>query len=174
MKELILGGTRSGKSQLAEQHALGSGLDVVYLATAQVGDDEEMRDRILHHQRRRPEHWGLVEVGPDLSAALQQQAAPDRCLLVDCLTLWLTHLLWNESPERCREEQEKLLQVLPELPGTIIMVSNETSLGVIPMGEITRAFLDQAGFMHQQVAGLCDRVLFTVAGLPLVLKGELS
>ena len=92
MKELILGGVRSGKSRLAEQHALASGLAVTYVATATPGD-AEMQARIIEHQRRRPPTWTLVEEPLALARVLRAQAAPDRCLLVDCLTLWLTNLL---------------------------------------------------------------------------------
>ena len=170
MRELILGGVRSGKSALAEQLALESGLAVTYIATAQAGDDE-MRERILHHRRRRPIQWDLLEVGCDLADELVKVAAAGRCLLVDCLTLWLTRLLTDPDPERLATETAELLRVLPELPGRIIMVSNETGLGVVPMGELTRRFCDESGRLHQRLATLCDRVILTVAGLPQVLKG---
>ena len=93
MRELIIGGARSGKSALAEQRALESGLHVVYVATAQVLDGEMSR-RIAHHRARRPAAWGLVETPLELAASLQQQASADTCLLVDCLTLWLSNLLF--------------------------------------------------------------------------------
>lgn len=174
MKELILGGTRSGKSALAERMAMESGLPVTYVATARPGEDPEMRERVLHHQQRRPGHWGLVEVGADLASELVRRDRPDHCLLVDCLTLWLTHLLWNEDEDTCRREQQRFLEVLPGLSGRLIMVSNETSMGIIPMGELTRRFCDDAGRLHQAVAAVCDRVVLSVAGLPLILKGDMS
>ena len=93
MKELILGGARSGKSQLAEQRALASGLTVVYLATAQALDGEMAR-RVAHHRERRPADWGCVEETLHLAARLRELAAPDTCVLVDCLTLWLSNLLF--------------------------------------------------------------------------------
>ncbi|ANB01024.1 bifunctional adenosylcobinamide kinase/adenosylcobinamide-phosphate guanylyltransferase [Ectothiorhodospira sp. BSL-9] len=172
MKELILGGVRSGKSALAERLALESGLPVTYVATARVRDDEEMRQRIQHHRDRRPDDWGLVEAGADLADVLHQHARPDHCLLVDCLTLWLTHLLWDEDENTCLQEQTRFLEAMPALPGHLIMVSNETSMGIVPMGELTRRFCDEAGRLHQTVAARSDRVVLTVAGLPLVLKGE--
>src|SRR5689334_14675673 len=92
MIELILGGARSGKSALAEQKAIASGLAVTYIATAQAGD-EEMTQRIKLHQQSRPSSWGLVEETQHLARTLKQHAAPERFLLVDCLTLWLTNLL---------------------------------------------------------------------------------
>ena len=170
MMELILGGVRSGKSRLAEQHAQESGLPVTYLATATVEDDE-MRARIAHHQAQRPGHWNLVEEPLALAAALQRHAAAGHCVLVDCLTLWLTNLLCMEDEERLQQEVSALLEVLPTLPGHIILVSNETGMGVVPLGELTRRYCDEAGRLHQVVAQCCEKVILTVAGLPLNLKG---
>lgn len=169
MRELILGGARSGKSALAEQRAADSGLAVTYIATAQALD-EEMVTRIERHQQQRPDHWQLVEEPLDLAAALKQHAAPDRCLLVDCLTLWLNNLLADDAVfGRCRNE---FLELLPQLPGKIILVSNEVGLGIVPMGELTRRFCDESGRLHQAVAARCERVTFVTAGLPMTLKGE--
>lgn len=170
MKELILGGVRSGKSCYAEQRARASNLPVVYVATATAGD-AEMSARIRAHQERRPAAWTLVETPRALAATLRAQAAPERCVLVDCLTLWLTNLLCVADEPGFRAERSALLEILPTLPGHIILVSNETSMGVIPLGELTRRFSDAAGCLHQELAPLCDRVVLTVAGLPLFLKG---
>lgn len=172
MKTLILGGVKSGKSRLAEGLAKDSGIPVTYLATANVGD-EEMRLRIVEHRTRRPADWSLVEEPLYLAEALQAHAAPDRCLLVDCLTLWLTQLLMEEDEALLQREQRALLEVLPTLPGQLTMVSNETNMGVTPMGELSRRFCDEAGRLHQELAQSCDRVILTVAGLPHVLKGQL-
>ena len=171
MRELILGGVRSGKSRLAEQHANDSGLDVVYVATAQVRD-AEMQRRIARHQAHRPAHWRVIESGHDLAQVLQQQASAERCVLVDCLTLWLTQLLCDLSEAELRREVEALLSVLPALPGQIILVSNETNMGIVPLGELSRRYCDEAGRLHQQVAALCERVILTVAGMPLFVKGS--
>jgi adenosylcobinamide kinase/adenosylcobinamide-phosphate guanylyltransferase len=171
MRELILGGVRSGKSRLAEQHASDSGLDVVYVATAQVRD-AEMQQRIAHHQARRPAHWQVIEAGQNLAQVLQQQAAAGRCVLVDCLTLWLTQLLCEVSEAELRREVDALLAVLSTLPGQIILVSNETNMGVVPLGELSRRYCDEAGRLHQQVGAICERVILTVAGLPLMVKGK--
>jgi len=170
MKELILGGVRSGKSKLAEQHALATSLPVTYIATA-TADDSEMRARIAHHQAQRPAHWQLVEEPLALAAALQRHAANNHCLLVDCLTLWLTNLLCVEDKQRLQTEIAALLKTLPTLPGHIILVSNETGMGVVPLGELTRRYCDEAGRLHQALAATCNHVILTVAGLPLTLKG---
>lgn len=171
MIELILGGARSGKSRLAEQLAAESGLAVTYIATSQALDGE-MRARIREHQARRPAHWGLVEEPVELARVLREQAAEGHCLLVDCLTLWLSNLLMLDDPARLRAERDALLEALSVLPGRIILVSNETGLGVVPLGELTRRYVDEAGWLHQTLAQRCQRVTFTVAGLPMVLKGE--
>lgn len=171
MRELILGGIRSGKSELAEQHASDSGLQVVYVATAQVRD-EEMQQRVAEHQLRRPDSWVLVEAGHNLAEVLRREASAQRCVLVDCLTLWLTQLLCDEDETVLRRECAALLEVLPRLPGHIIFVSVETNMGVMPMGELSRRYCDEAGRLHQQVAALCERVILTVAGLPLIVKGN--
>jgi len=169
MKELILGGVRSGKSRLAEEHAQASGMAVTYIATATAGD-EEMRRRILQHQNRRPSNWTLVEEPLALAAALRIHAAPYRCLLVDCLTLWLTNLLCGTDPKRLQTERDAVLAVLPNLLGHIILVGNETGMGIVPQGELTRRFCDEAGILNQELARRCNRVILTVAGLPLILK----
>ena len=171
MKTLILGGVRSGKSRLAETLAADSGLPVTYVATATPGD-AEMQRRIAEHHRRRPTGWILVEEPIHLARALREHAGEERCLLLDCLTLWLSNLLLPGDDGRFRDEREALLQVLPQLPGTLLLVSNETGLGVVPMGELSRRFCDEAGWLHQDLARICDRVVLTVAGLPQILKGE--
>jgi adenosylcobinamide kinase/adenosylcobinamide-phosphate guanylyltransferase len=170
MRELILGGARSGKSRLAEKLAADSGLAVTYIATSEALDGE-MSARIRQHRERRPADWALVEEPLELARVLQELASPERCLLVDCLTLWLTNLLMLEDDARLNAEREALLECLGQLPGRIILVSNETGLGVVPMGELTRRYVDEAGWLHQAIAERCQRVIFTVAGLPMLLKG---
>ncbi|HGY9627203.1 bifunctional adenosylcobinamide kinase/adenosylcobinamide-phosphate guanylyltransferase [Pseudomonas putida] len=170
MRNLILGGARSGKSRLAEQLAVASGLPVTYIATSQPLDGE-MNERVQLHRQRRPSEWGLVEEPLALASVLRAQADTERCLLVDCLTLWLTNLLMLEDDQRLAHERDALLDCLQTLPGTLILVSNETGLGVVPMGELTRRYVDLAGWLHQAVAERCERVVLTVAGLPLMLKG---
>jgi adenosylcobinamide kinase/adenosylcobinamide-phosphate guanylyltransferase len=170
MRELILGGARSGKSRLAEKLAADSGLAVTYIATSQALDGE-MSTRIRQHRERRPAEWALLEEPLELARVLRESASVERCLLVDCLTLWLTNLLMLEDDARLLAEREALLDCLSGLPGRIILVSNETGLGVVPMGELTRRYVDEAGWLHQAIAERCQRVVFTVAGLPMLLKG---
>ena len=171
MKELILGGARSGKSALAMQRALASAKEVTFIATATAGD-AEMASRIERHKADRPSHWMLIEEPIALADTLLQHADEQSCLLVDCLTLWLSNLLGEECFDEAQfiRQRDNLLNVLPQLPGHIIFVSNEVGFGITPMGPISRRFIDEAGRLHQQLASLCDQVTLTVAGLPLVLK----
>ncbi|MBF0443963.1 MAG: bifunctional adenosylcobinamide kinase/adenosylcobinamide-phosphate guanylyltransferase [Magnetococcales bacterium] len=170
--ELILGGARSGKSSLAEDLAKKTGLDVTYVATAQARD-AEMQTRILQHKKRRPSHWQLVEEQLKLSSALATHAKDGRLLLVDCLTLWLSNILLQPDWQQLWEKEKRdLLEIIPTLASPIILVANETGLGIVPMGELSRNFVDESGWLHQDLAKICDRVIFTVAGLPMVLKGE--
>ncbi|MGO4002478.1 MULTISPECIES: bifunctional adenosylcobinamide kinase/adenosylcobinamide-phosphate guanylyltransferase [Pseudomonas] len=171
MHQLILGGARSGKSRLAEKLASDSALEVIYIATSQPLDGE-MNARVAHHRERRPVEWGLIEEPLELARVLRENANAERCLLVDCLTLWLTNLLMLDDPARLAQEREALLECLATLPGEVLLVSNETGMGVVPLGELTRRYVDEAGWLHQALAERCQRVVLTVAGLPLTLKGS--
>lgn len=170
---LILGGARSGKSAYAEKLALESGFAVTYIASAQIYD-AEFGARIQHHKNRRPTDWGLVEEPHFLAATLKRLAAPNQCLIVDCLTLWLAQWLCADcNPPKessWQAEREALLAVLSTLPGTVILVSNEVGMGIVPLGEINRQFQDEQGRLNQAVAAVADKVTFVAAGLPLVLK----
>ncbi len=169
MKQLILGGARSGKSALAEGLASATDLEVIYIATATANDDE-MQQRINRHQQQRPAHWTTIESPYELAETLRQQSASQRCLLVDCLTLWLSNLLCDARDTE--SARKALLETVAGLPGEIIFVSNEVGLGVIPMGRLSRQFVDESGRLHQSLAQQCDRVVFTAAGLPLIMKGD--
>ncbi|PCH61015.1 MAG: bifunctional adenosylcobinamide kinase/adenosylcobinamide-phosphate guanylyltransferase [Gammaproteobacteria bacterium] len=170
-KTLILGGVRSGKSRLAERLAIKSSLPVTYIATATAQDDE-MRTRIAAHRVQRPDHWYLIEEPIQLATVLEEHATAGHCVLVDCLTLWLTNLLTAEDATLFERERAVLLAVLPRLAGQLILVSNETNMGVTPLGKLSRRYCDEAGCLHQELAQVCDQVILTVAGLPHILKGN--
>jgi len=171
---LILGGARSGKSAFAEKLALESGLPVSYIATAQVYD-QEFGARVSHHQTRRPAHWSTIEQPFNLGETLLAHAKTGQCLIVDCLTLWLAQCICPdcERPDglNWNDERDAFLNTLPTLPGTILLVSNEVGMGIVPLGEINRQFQDEQGRLNQAVAQLADKVSFIAAGLPLSLKG---
>lgn len=169
MLQLILGGARSGKSRWAERLAQESGLKVVYIATATAGDGE-MAQRIVHHRQQRPAHWTVQEVPLHLADSLQTTCTPDTLVLVDCLTLWLTNALFHPDYTLWPRQRSALLQALPALPGQILLVSNEIGQGVVPLGETNRRFVDELGWLHQDIAAQAQRVWFVVAGLPQLLK----
>lgn len=168
---LVLGGIRSGKTALAESMVGGSGLPVVYVATATAGD-EEMEARIKRHQDSRPAGWGLSEAPVELAAALTRHAnAPEPPqLLIDCMSLWLSNLLYAGEDVFARE-RASFLDAVKTYPGSLVIVSNEVGLGTIGMDPLTRRFCDELGWLNQALAQTCDRVVMSVAGLPLVLKG---
>ena len=171
---LVLGGARSGKSSYAEKLASETALPVTYLATAQVYDDE-FKARMQHHKDRRPVHWALVEEPHHLADALTRVAAPNHCVIVDCLTLWLAQWICADcNPPKnlsWHSERDAFLKLLPTMPGTIICVSNEVGMGIVPLGEINRQFQDEQGRLNQAVAAIADKVCFIAAGLPIMLKG---
>jgi adenosylcobinamide kinase/adenosylcobinamide-phosphate guanylyltransferase len=181
-RTLLLGGARSGKSALAERLARASGKEVVYLATSHAGDSE-MAERIAHHRARRPGEWRTVEEPVALARTLRELCAPGRIVLVDCLTLWLSNLMFSRHQDYPEvgpidlaplfvEERAALLEWLDQPgQGEVLFVSNEVGMGVVPYGAISRAFVDEAGRLHQDVAARCEHVLFVAAGLPLALKG---
>jgi adenosylcobinamide kinase / adenosylcobinamide-phosphate guanylyltransferase len=180
MRQLILGGVRSGKSRLAEQLALQrsrqTGWPVIYLATARAGDAEMVR-RIEQHRQYRPDDWLTLEI-PDarLPDELAQRLQQPGVILLDCLTLWLTQLLCEEplseaSLLRVDQRLEALVEVVAAGgKADLILVGNETGLGIMPLDALARAYGDRAGLLHQRLAAICERVTMTLAGLPLVLK----
>lgn len=180
---LVLGGARSGKSAYAETLASASDRAVVYIATARAGDSE-MAQRIAHHRASRPAHWTTVEETTALGAAIDQWAAPEAVVLVDCLTLWLSNVLFSGAdsfpdtgpvtlPPLFYAQRQALLDALSRAHGDVILVSNEVGMGIVPMGAVSRAFVDEQGRLNQAVAAACDRAVFVAAGLPLALKGSL-
>ncbi len=162
---LIIGGARSGKSRHAEQIMLTQPAPWTYIATGQAFDDE-MRERIAEHRRRRGEGWVTIEAPVDLAGALAQAA--DTPVLIDCLTLWLTNLMLGEHdiPAALAAVEHALeRRVAPTL-----LVSNEVGMGIVPETLLGRRFRDEAGRLNQAVAATAGRVLFMVAGLPMTVK----
>ncbi len=131
--------------------------------------DDEMVMRIEHHQQSRPTHWQTIEEQYDLAKIFAQYDDEQTVILVDCLTLWLSNLLCQEDGQ-FQTYKNEFLNELQTSKATVILVSNETGLGVVPMGELTRRFVDESGFLHQTIAQMADKVVFCVAGLPMVIK----
>jgi len=163
----ILGGARSGKSKFAEELVLKSDLKPIYIATGRALDDE-MVNRIELHQERRGDIWETVEEPLALVDALRQSSYQGRIILVDCITLWITNLMMAEA--NVTKEYESLIAFLEQAEVPIVLVSNETGLGVVPMEKMSREFCDLSGMAHQAIAGVADNVYFVTAGLPHKLK----
>ena len=173
MLTLVLGGARSGKSRYAEHCASKSSKQVIYVATA-TASDSEMQERITRHQLDRPGDWQTVEEPVQLARILKTKSTINNFLLVDCLTLWLSNIMFNQQgeiqPSVFEKQRTALLEVLPGLKGDVVLVSNEVGQGVVAVAQTTRWFVDEAGRLHQSLARICDRVVLVTAGLPQVLK----
>lgn len=167
-KVLVLGGARSGKSRFAETLAEAADGLLVYIATAEAHDDE-MRERIFEHHSRRNQRWTTVDTPIRLPDAIFAHAAEDTIVLVDCLTLWLTNLMLGDHDVAAASAE--FAQAL-DSPHHIVLVSNEVGLGIVPENALARRFRDLSGRLNQEVASLCDAVVFTAAGLPLILKSS--
>ena len=164
---LVLGGARSGKSAYAERLLAAHGGAQLYIATAEARDDE-MAARIADHQARRGAGWTTLEAPLDLVEALQTHCRPERAVLVDCLTLWLSNLM--AAARDIASETATLAAALPTLQGRTVFVANEVGLGIVPENALARRFRDEAGRLNQAIAQAADRVVFIAAGLPLTLK----
>ena len=173
MIQLILGGARSGKSRYAEQLATASNRPVIYIATA-TPSDSEMAARITHHQLQRPQEWRLYEAPLDLVGAIKSESHKQQTILVDCLTLWLNNQLFHYPSQDFSTLFDDLVSAITNIEADVIFVANEVGLGVIPLGEISRTFVDEAGRLNQRLARIADHVFFVAAGLPLQLKGKQS
>jgi adenosylcobinamide kinase/adenosylcobinamide-phosphate guanylyltransferase len=164
---LVLGGARSGKSSYAERITVAHPRGCVYVATAEVGDDE-MAERVRKHQARREAHWRTVEAPLELAAAIVAETEQGAAVLVDCLTLWLSNLMAaGRDPAK---ETGDLIRALGQAGGPVVFVSNEVGLGIVPDNALARAFRDHAGRLNQRIAEIANNVFFVAAGLPLRLK----
>ena len=179
MKSLVLGGVRSGKrryaAQLAKEFFMSRGLEekITLIATATVSDDA-MALRIQKHRVERPRHWKTSEAPVYLAKALDALQAEEgtSLVIIDCLTLWLTNLLMKEDQALLETQVSDFERAVSQSIKPLILVSNETNMGISPLGELTRRYCDQVGLLHQSLAQACDRVELIVAGLPLILKSE--
>lgn len=174
-RHFVLGGARSGKSAYAESRAAAQLFPVTYVATAAWETrDDEFAARIALHRERRPAHWQLCEADEDLAGAVLRADRVGGLILLDCLTLWLTRLLCPADQDAPLAEWRARLaafdEALRNLHGDIIIVSNEIGMGVVPMGALTRLYVDELGRLNQRVAACCEEVTLCVAGIPMVVK----
>ena len=173
MKSLILGGVKSGKSRHAQLLASKNELPVTLIATA-LSNDAEMADRIERHKADRPDSWQVIEEPYALGSAVELACQSKCCVIVDCLTLWLTQLLVLDNETILDREKNTLLNAVEAAKGELIVVSNENNMGIVPLGELSRRYCDEAGLLHQQLAQRCDQVVLCIAGLPMLLKGNMA
>lgn len=182
---LITGGARSGKSTFGEELAAQRGGRVLYVATAKA-IDEEMAERIRRHRQRRPATWGTLEAYRGLGAALPAAGAPYEVILIDCVTILCTNILFDLpfmqretltveemalAEDLLQEEIDALIAALPKLAAEVVFVTNEVGFGLVPADPLSRFYRDVLGRVNQQLAAAADEVYLVVAGLPLALKG---
>lgn len=173
MREIvfIIGGCRSGKSRHALELAEKiPGNKKIFIATC-VPYDDEMQQRVTRHQEERNNRWETMEVPVLLPEAINDHGRDGNVILVDCLTLWINNLLMEtHDPEKIDEHIQRLSQSLKAAQGQVIIVSNEVGTGIVPENKLARLFRDSAGFANQRVAACADRVIWTVAGIPVPIK----
>jgi adenosylcobinamide kinase / adenosylcobinamide-phosphate guanylyltransferase len=175
MVTLVLGGVRSGKSRYAQQVAEHAD-SVLFVATAEARDDSEMRAKIERHRSERPAHWTTVEEPIELARILAESCEGPQVILIDCLTIFAANMLerFGEDTTAAHPEIEALCRVLAAARCSVILVSNEVGSGIVPAYASGRKFRDLVGEINQRVAAVATNVLYMVAGLPLVLKGDLE
>ncbi|MHB1872673.1 MAG: bifunctional adenosylcobinamide kinase/adenosylcobinamide-phosphate guanylyltransferase [Steroidobacteraceae bacterium] len=167
----VLGGARSGKSAyaqaIAEASAARTGRAPVMIATAEALD-KEMEARIATHRRQRGEAWRTVETPLNLPAAVRAQA-PDDAVVVDCLTLWLSNLMFGGRDVEAATDE--LLMALGQTRAEVVVVSNEVGMSLVPENALARAFRDAAGRLNRRVAQQADHAVVMFCGLGVALKG---
>ncbi|MFK7859527.1 MAG: bifunctional adenosylcobinamide kinase/adenosylcobinamide-phosphate guanylyltransferase [Granulosicoccus sp.] len=178
-RSLILGGVKSGKSRhaecLADACSRQDAAQVILIATA-TAKDAEMQQRIDRHKKERNKSWAVLEEPLALANALNQATgdnagpAEQNCIVIDCLTLWVTNLLLQSDDELLRQEIDDFKQAVKSCRSRLIIVSNETNLGITPMGELSRRFCDETGLLHQALGQICEDVALMVAGIPMNIK----
>lgn len=169
---LILGGVRSGKSSFAQRLAETTGDKVIFLATAQAGDDE-MAERISRHKASRPASWSTIEEPLELNSVLQTESASADVVLIDCLTLWVSNILIRDGDSAEKEALKQIDGILNNYQRgntSYIMVSGEVGMGLVPANPLGRAFRDTLGRLNQELARKADRVYMMVAGISLEIK----
>lgn len=166
-RDFVLGGARSGKTGVALARAEACGLAPVMVATAEVGD-AEMAARVVAHRAERGAHWGLIEETRDIASVIAREASPQRVLVVDCLTLWLSNTMFAEADVEA--EIERLAAAFAAAAGPVIAVSNEVGLGIVPENALARRFRDLQGRLNRRMASEAERVTLVVAGLEMIIK----
>lgn len=166
---LVLGGARSGKSSWALQYAESNNETLLFLATAEV-IDKEMEERVRLHKEIRGPKWNLIEEPLELSNVLKDSSPNYDVILIDCITVWLGNVLYKLGRDKAEYYIEKFLESLKLRSCNVIAVANEVGTGVVPAHESGRVFRDLSGSLHQKISAMADKVVFTIAGIPMFLK----
>ncbi|MFP4477491.1 MAG: bifunctional adenosylcobinamide kinase/adenosylcobinamide-phosphate guanylyltransferase [Desulfatibacillaceae bacterium] len=168
---LVVGGCKSGKSARALELALATGAkDRIFVATC-VARDDEMDERVARHQAERAGQWRTIEEPLDVAGVVRDNARPGTVILLDCLTLWVTNLLIEgRTKDDAVEEADRLADALEQAGGPVVVVSNEVGAGIVPENALARAFRDAAGMVNQRIAQAAEKVVWCVAGIPVVVK----
>lgn len=180
---LVTGGARSGKSSFAEELIKGYGGNAIYIATA-IAFDEEMKHRINKHRKQRPSHWETVEAYKDLDALLGEKLNGKAACLLDCITIMVSNLMFEENlnweymnaedlqqiEEKVRIEIEKFLNFVRGASIPFVAVTNEIGMGIVPENALARIFRDIAGRINQLLAKSADEVYLCVSGIPVKIK----
>jgi adenosylcobinamide kinase/adenosylcobinamide-phosphate guanylyltransferase len=166
---LVTGGARSGKSAYAEKRALALGSRLLYVATAQPIDGEMAR-RIEEHRKRRADAWQTIEEPLEIPEVLQLRRDPLDCVLIDCVTVWLSNLLLERGEADAEREVETLANWVARIATSLIFVTNEVGSGIVPDNPLARQFSDLAGRTNQRLAELADEVTLMVSGIPVTIK----
>lgn len=169
---LVLGGARSGKSRYAQQLADRLWKYPLFLATAEILDDE-MADRVKEHQKARGSHWGCIEEPLDIDRIIRENPSGADGILIDCITIWLSNVLTKEGIKAFERRKDDLFKALRTAGEDVILVSNEVGMGIVPENKLGRTFRDLAGWLNQSLAAEVDIVVFVAAGLAMPLKGRL-
>lgn len=168
----IIGGARSGKSSFALQLAKSIGRKVAFIATAQAGD-EEMLKRIQIHKQDRPDEWTTIEEPLDVASAIDSAKGND-VVIIDCVTLLISNLLCStenfDDVSWIFKKIEKMIKSVKEFIGTVIIISNEVGMGIVPENRLAREFRDMAGKANQMIASSADKVYFCFSGIPILIK----
>lgn len=185
MLVLVTGGARSGKSRYAESILRELEGDKLYIATA-IPFDDEMKERIKKHQSVRPDDWTTYEGYTNLDQVIQEKGANSSAILLDCVTLWITNLLFDllgdqemdsfsqgeidEIERHIQEVFERFVEEAHKIQGTVVLVTNEIGLGIVPESKLSRVFRDLQGRMNQLLGKAADRVILVICGCPLQIK----
>jgi adenosylcobinamide kinase/adenosylcobinamide-phosphate guanylyltransferase len=168
----VTGGARSGKSDFVQELAEKLEGKRLFIATAEALDDE-MKERIRKHQEKRGDRWNTIEEPLDLGNAIRSVSNSYRTILVDCLTVWLSNLLmeYKDEDEIISEMMDDFFTSMDDFEETIIVVSNEVGLGIVPDNELARIYRDKLGFLNQRMAKRADHVYVLISGIPVKIKG---